>query len=699
MTQIDGSYILGVSEKPQAASRLARALDENNKPALKKIKNVPVYICNNKGKKIVIVPAIGHLFTLSSISKSWNYPVLDYQWVPSHEVDSKSRTKNFVDTFKLLAKNAEKVIIMTDYDREGEVIGFLILKYLLGKDQAERMKFSTLTSRDILKAYTERSEKLDIGFLNSGLLRHYVDWLFGINYSRALSLALKRVSNRFKTISIGRVQGPTLGAVVNLENEISMFVPIPFWIIESEVLINKKKFIAFYEIPKLEKEKDAQKIVDDCKDLVGIVTDISEVDEKKYSFPPFNLGDLQRESYKHFKLSPSKTLEIAESLYLKALISYPRTDSQKLPMTLGHKSILTKLGNQTSYATFSDEILKQKKFKPREGRKTDAAHPAIHPTGNPPSSLNTNEKKLYDLIVKRYLALFGKPALISNKKVEITVNKHKFEVRGSKVIDEGWIRYYKPYFSLSESEIPDISLNDQVSFTYIRSKEDFSSPPRRYNESTLLNKMEKEKIGTKATRAGIIETLFNRGYIEGSMIKPTPLGEAVVDVLSSYYPILIKSEMTRELEDTMEEVQEKKTDIDDLLISIKQNLKDLLILFHKHEADIGLSLYQNLLNLEKEDPQIIGKCPGCKVGDLRIIKSKKTGKRFIACSSYFDKNIKCSVTYPLPSYGTIKPTNQKCQFDGLPLIEWRTGRTKKLTCISMDCPSKKKDNSKGAKKK
>ncbi|MCK5409518.1 MAG: DNA topoisomerase I, partial [Candidatus Heimdallarchaeota archaeon] len=604
---------------------------------------------------------------------------------------------NFVDTFKSLSKAASEVIVMTDYDREGEVIGFLILKYLLGKNEAERMKFSTLTTRDINEAYSKRSKQLDVGFLNSGLLRHYVDWLYGINYSRALSLALKRVSNRFKTISIGRVQGPTLGAVVNLENEINIFVPIPFWTIESEANISKKKFKAYYEKVQLEREKEANKVVKDCQNLVGIVTDISEEQKPMYSFPPFNLGDLQRGAYRHFKYSPSKTLKIAESLYLKATISYPRTDSQKLPMTLGHKTILSKIGKQTIFSSFVTEILNRKKFKPREGKRTDAAHPAIHPTGNPPDALNSEEKKLYDLIVKRYLALFGKPALISNKKIEITVNDHKFEVRGSKIIEEGWIKYYKPYFYMNESSIPDIELKSQVNFSFIESKEDFSSPPRRFNETTLLNQMEQEKIGTKATRAGIIETLFDRGYVEGSEINPTPLGIAVVDVLTSHYPVLIKSDMTRELETTMEEVQEKQSNIDEILISIKRDLRDSLKIFHENETDIGISLYQNLLNIEKKDPVLIGKCLECKIGDLRIIKSKKSGKRFIACSSYFDKAINCTVTFPLPNYGTIKPTDKKCPFDGLPMVEWRTGRNKRVMCVSMECPSKA--NIKGEKKK
>jgi DNA topoisomerase-1 len=424
---------------------------------------------------------------------------------------------------------------------------------------------------------------------------------------------------------------------------------------------------------------------------VGIVKDIIKEKKSRYPFPPFNLGDLQREAYIHFKFSPHKTLEIAEKLYLSALISYPRTDSQKLPMTLGHKSILAKLENQSNYRDHANEIITLKKFKPSEGKKTDAAHPAIHPTGNKPDkTLSSAEKKLYDLIVKRYLSLFGKPALLSNQIIIIEINNHKFEVKGSEILDEGWIKYYKPYYFLREQILPEIDIENKVNFNFINAKEHFTSPPNRYNESTLLRKMEDEKIGTKATRAGIIQTLFNRGYIEGAVINATPLGLAVVNVLQEQYPVLVKSEMTRNLEEIMESVQDQKKDIDKIVLSIKKELKEMLVSFHAKELEIGASLYKNLKKSEESEVIVLGKCTECKKGDLRIIKSRKTGKRFVACSSYFDKTIKCNVTFPLPGTGNIKATGQKCSFDGLPLIEWRKGRSKQIMCVSLECPSKKK---------
>ncbi len=690
MSSIEAPYTLGIAEKPQAARRIAFALDENNKPENKRLKNVPIYVCKRDGKKIVIAPAVGHLFTLTPIGKTWNYPVLDYEWVPSYVVNKNARTKNFVDVFKSLAKGSDEVILMTDFDREGEVIGYLILKYLIGKNNAERMKFSTLTRRDIVAAFDQREKSLDMGFLNSGLIRHYIDWLYGINYSRALSLAFKRVSGRFKTISIGRVQGPTLGSVVEHDNSIKYFVPTPYWTIESEVVLKNKNFKAMYEKDKLKTQKEAFQVVKNCSSLIGNISDITEEPSYLYPFPPFNLGNLQRDSYRHFKFSPTKTLETAEKLYLKALISYPRTDSQKLPMTLGHKSILTKLSKQQNYSVFASEIIDAKKYKPREGKKIDAAHPAIHPTGNEPNeALPTDEKKLYDLIVKRYLSLFGKRAEFLKRIIQIDVNKHKFEVRGSKIIDEGWIKYYKPYYSISESIVPDVELGSDVMFNYIDSKEHFTSPPYRFNESSLLKYMEDEQIGTKATRAGIIQTLFDRGYVQGKEITPTPLGIAVVDVLEEQYPILVKSEMTRNLEQIMEDVQNKEKDIQSTVFSIKKELKVLLDFFNQKETEIGLALYKNLRLSEKKDVLVLGQCQQCKKGELRIIRSKKSGKRFVACSSYFDKAIVCSATYPVPNTGNIRPTKKVCVHDNLPIIEWQKGRRKISMCISPDCPSKK----------
>ncbi|MHA1686778.1 MAG: DNA topoisomerase I [Candidatus Heimdallarchaeaceae archaeon] len=690
MPTLPKAYILGIAEKPQAARRLAYALDEGRSPSRIKVNNIPVYLCSRNSNKIVIAPALGHLFSLNQVGKTWQYPTLDFEWLPTHLINKKSKTKNFILAFQELAKNAKEIIVMTDFDREGEVIGFLILKLILNRTKCSRMKFSTLTVRDILKAYKNKIQELDEGFLNSGLLRHYVDWLFGINFSRALTLSLLRTSNKFKTISIGRVQGPTLRFVVNRENEINLFVPIPYWKVFGKIKLKNEEYHKVeYSVNKIEILDDVNSIINDCSKHQGQVKNILEKEEIVNPFPPFNLSDLQREAYKIFKFSPSKTLEIAEKLYLNALISYPRTDSQKLPMSLGHKSILSKLSEQSVYTTFVNEIMMRQKYKPYEGKKDDAAHPAIHPTGNnPPSTITKQEMQLYDLIVRRYLSVFGEKAKRHIVNIEISVGSHVFITSGYSVVHKGWTKYYAPYFTLQERDVPNLKIGDIVYFEDVYSIQYYTQPPNRYNEATLLKKMEDEKLGTKATRATIIKTLFDRGYIQGKIITPTLLGKAVIRVLEEHYPTLVYPEMTRYLEDLMNKITNKKVNIDDILLQIKFQLKKLLIEFHKKEAQVGISLYEKIVQERKEQVLELGKCPKCGKGILRVVRSKKSGKRFVACSSYNDPNIKCDLTFPLPNSGKLYVTKKKCPHDNLPILEWEFKNRIRHICINPDCKSR-----------
>ncbi len=694
MSDLPSSYILGIAEKPTAAKRIAKGLSEKGSITTHKLSNVSVYEFEKDGKTFLIAPAIGHIFTLSMIGHSWNYPALDFEWVPSYFFEEKERTRAFIDVFSILASGASSVIIMTDYDREGEVIGYLILHYLLWQTTAERMKFSTLTKRDLLKSYDNRALKLDLGLLDAGLLRHYVDFLYGINYTRALTLALLQSSGRFQTISIGRVQGPTLSFVVERENQIETFIPVPYWVIDSEVLINGKNYTAYYEKEKIANRSSANNIVESCINEKLTFVSYNEEEKKIFPFAPFNLSELQKECFRFFNYSPTKTLETAEKLYLKALISYPRTDSQKLPMTLGHKSIIQKLGKIATYTDFSNTILKAKKFKPFEGKKTDPAHPAIHPTGNKiDNSVSVEEQKIYDLIARRYLSTFGSPAIQLMKSLSFTIKEHNFFVNGSVLLFEGWIEFYKPYFQTKDYDIPKISADSEVSFSNLELKEKFTSAPVRFNESSLLQEMEKEKIGTKATRANIISTLFKRGYIDGYEIKPTELGRTVVDVLKEHYPLLIRTQMTSNLETKLDSLEQGKKALNPELLNIKKELLQNLIEFQQKENEIGLALFENIGKKTIEPPQIIGNCVECKNGQLRIITSRKTRKKFIACTNYDKSQIKCSATYPLPTYKRkLIETDQICPFDKLPLLEIVSGKEKTLVCISPDCQSKKGEN-------
>ena len=225
-------YELIITEKPQAAAKIADALDDKHSP--KKLNNAGIsyYEVTKDKKKIYVGCAVGHLFTLKQIksngSNSASLPIFDIQWVPSFISRKGDFTKKYYDTLLKLAKNSSSLTVATDYDIEGEVIGLNIVKHLAGQQDASRMKFSTLTTNELIEAYNAKMPNINWGQALAGESRHYLDWYYGINLSRALMNAIK-TTGRFKIMSIGRVQGPALKLIVDKEKEINKFVSTPYW--------------------------------------------------------------------------------------------------------------------------------------------------------------------------------------------------------------------------------------------------------------------------------------------------------------------------------------------------------------------------------------------------------------------------------------------------------------------------------------
>ena len=203
------SYTLIVAEKPAAAEKIAYALGK--KVSEKKVGKVRYYETSVNGDELVVAPAVGHLFGLAPKEKARKYPIFDLEWKPLYLTNKKADfSKAYADNIEKLAKKADKFIIATDYDNEGEVIGLNILRFLCKKDDAKRMKFSTLTASDLREAYDNILPSLAWGQAEAGEARHYLDWIWGINLSQAAMQALLKVSKFRKILSIGRVQGPSL---------------------------------------------------------------------------------------------------------------------------------------------------------------------------------------------------------------------------------------------------------------------------------------------------------------------------------------------------------------------------------------------------------------------------------------------------------------------------------------------------------
>jgi DNA topoisomerase-1 len=685
-------YTLIITEKPDAAYRIATALDTEGKPQKLSQNGVPYYRAKRNGE-VVIVPAIGHLYTIASKQKAnRDYPIFDYQWVPRYQAErGATRIRTWLKVIAKLAENAEAFVDGCDFDIEGSIIGYTILKYACGEKQqaAKRMKYSTLTEEELQESWGNLLPKLDFALIEAGLTRHEIDWLYGINLSRALTQAAKASSGQYATISTGRVQGPTLRFLEAREKEIQSFVPTPFWRLTAKISLNGS-FIEVTYRGTLETLAEATVLRDTCKTKQGIIEKVETSDFAVNPPVPFDLGVLQSEAYKLFHYTPMRTSNILQRLYLAALISYPRTSSQKLPPSIGYKAILRKLGKAPNYAKHTTELLSKPALTPNEGKKTDPAHPAVYPTGKlPQKPLDTAERNLYDLVVKRFLAVFGEPALRRSVDVTISLRGIPFCFSAACTLDEGWFRFYKPYLQVRDDVLPPLAEGQPIEVKGVTLKQHFTSPPPRYNPRSLLQKMEKEEIGTKATRAATIQILQERKYLTGTeSLGVSDLGFEVTEVLQTYCPTVVSPEMTRALEEQMDAIQQGRETKQNVLQNAKETLKTVTAQLKEKEAEVGALLSQ-AVQKSRLDARTIGACPKCGSGKLVVLHSKKTGKRFVGCTGYFEG--KCNLTYPLPQAGTVKPLGRTCKSCGSPVVGvYGGGRMPWRLCLNPQCALKTK---------
>lgn len=584
---------LVITEKPSSARRIASALDENGKPNRARYGKVSFYVSYRDGMELVVVSAVGHLYTIVQKRGGWTYPVYDIKWVPSHMADKRaSYTKPYLDAIINLSNDIDEVVSACDYDQEGSLIAFNIIKHGLGEaalGKSKRMLFNTLTEDELVRSWENR-QTLDYPVIAAGKVRHEADWLYGINLSRALTLTAKRRLDYKKTLSTGRVQGPTLRFVYDLESRINSFVPIPYWKVSAETIIDELTYPLEYEKPRLERDVHAKTVAEDCRGKEGTIKGIEGKEERTQPPAPFNLGDLQQEAYRVFKYNPSATLKIAEKLYLSALISYPRTSSQRIPATIDIKEILGKLGESMRYEGDVSVLIADKRFKPRQGKKDDPAHPAIHPTGNKPGRLKPEELNVYDLIVRRFLASLGKPSVRARSTVDIDVNGHTFYLKGDHIIEPGWTVFYRPYFKSKDIPLPEVKVDMMLPITKLSTRRHYTKPPARFTASSLVRKMEDEGIGTKATRSNIIDTLRRRGYIRGQKVAITGLGSNVIEALAEYSPDIIDVKLTKTLEAQLDRIESGKGSAEKVIEETISRLDAILKRFKEKEAEIGASL-------------------------------------------------------------------------------------------------------------
>jgi len=715
-----------ICEKPDAAKKIAFALADDKVKQIKTESGIVYFSFKRDGKELMTVPAVGHVFMLKDVSKlGWTYPIFDVDWAPVYEINKKAmHTKKYIQAIEEVVKLGKDFIIATDLDEEGSVIGYNILRFLAKQKDGKRMCFSTLTKPDLVEAYKNLLPHLDFGRIESGLTRHELDFLWGVNVSRALTLSIKNAGKKlsYYVISAGRVQTPMLYFLIKREKEINKFVSTPFWELEAD-LITTPAVTCYHSKGRFLDEKIVKDMLKKCADEPAIVDKTETKNVEKNPPTPFDLTSLQTEAYRYFGYSPKRTVAIAQNLYTAGYISYPRTSSQKLPPQIGYHDILKNLGKIKAYEKFCKELLSEKELKPNEGTKTDAAHPAVYPTSETPDvkKLNTEEKKLYDLIARRFLATFGKPAKRESTQILFAISDEIFKATGSKTLEPNWMEYYGPYAKLEEVELPQLRSGDKIDVKDLRKLDKETQPPARYSQGSIVKELEKQNLGTKTTRATILQTLYDRGYISGKSIEVTKLGMQVGETLANYVPELVSEKLTRSFEKDMEKVGKEEVKRENVIKKARIVIKKVSKEFHENESKVGIALEKAIIEM-KNQQQMLGKCPNCKEGNLKVLFSPFTKKRFVGCSSYnrcakcgFTKtackckclicggekgkckcswkekvwNPSCGTGYPLPRFGFIESSEKVCDECKSPIIKViRKGARPFTMCLDPKCKTK-----------
>ncbi len=537
--------ILIIAEKAKAGRRIAEVLSGGRYRALRAGKHV-MYTFNLNGKEYVVFPLRGHVIDVDFPKEFSRWSLKRLKDLVNAPIIQKVTLWNVINLLKSLKNRVEAVIIATDADREGEAIGLEVVEYLFRDKPVARAWFSSLTPREIKKAFSNLIPPKR-SLAEAAFTRRDVDLLWGAVLTRALSLTSGRRGKDF--LSVGRVQTPTLALVVEREREIRNFKPETYFLLKA--LFEKETPFWGTHPRKLKEEREAKELLEKVKNGMGVVRSFKKEEKKIHRPVPFDTTTFLSEANKILGIPPKEALDIAEDLYTSGLISYPRTDNQTYPPDLPFAEILSKLSRIPSYRPFTSRI--SPPFRPSRGRKTED-HPPIHPVDVPASPLPEKHAKIYDLIVRRFLATLLPEAVVEEKKGIIEVNGVPFEVKGKVLVFPGWMEVYP--VSIEEVRVPDLVVGEEIPVKKVQLEKKKTKPPSRYSPGELVKRMESLGLGTKATRAEIIAKLYRRGYITGrKRIRPTPLGELVYDLLKEIAPETLSPELTARLEEDMNHIE------------------------------------------------------------------------------------------------------------------------------------------------
>ena len=672
-----------ISEKNHAALRIALILS-NNTMKRRTVSGTQVFSFDKGGDEYLVMGLRGHIIELDYPKEYNNWDAVSPKQLvyakPEKRVDQTAR--HLMKALKELASAVDEIIVATDYDREGELIGVEALAEVEHKAKLKRAKFSALTKGEIERAFSELGE-IDYKLAYAAETRQLIDLAWGASLTRFISLASGQLGKDF--LSVGRVQTPTLAIIVAREKAIKEFVPVPYWNV-SAALKKEQQFQAAHAHGRFDVKDEAHAAVTNAKKAAKAKV-VSAKEEEKDEWPPspFSTTLFLMEATK-LGIAAATAMKIAEDLYTNGYISYPRTDNTVYPPSLSLKHILEKLRG-SAFSAEAEEVLAQESIRPSRGKKSTTDHPPIHPVeGATKGELKGQKWDIYELVTRRFLATVAPPCKSKSMTVELDIGGEPFTAEGYNILFPGWRKYY-PYYRAQEVTIPKLAVGDEADVEAIHSTEKKTQPPPRFSQGTLIQEMERLGLGTKSTRHEAIQKLYDRRFAEGARIEPTESGIAVISALEDHAKLhheykITDAKMTAHLEGEMDLIAQGEREQADVVQESQDMLDDILDVLERNKKEIGDDIRGAI-----RKQHTLGACPKCGKGEMLQIRTK-TGGNFAGCSGYPE----CRNTYPLPTGMLILPAGEKCDTCGAPKIKMITkGQAPTITCIDPKCPGSQKE--------
>ena len=596
---------------------------------------------------------------------------------------------DLIKELKKEVKNADRIYLATDPDREGEAIAWhLITALAIPPEKANRVTFNSVT-KAVVKEGIKHPRQIDMDIVNAQQARRILDRIVGYKLSPFLWKTVK------SGLSAGRVQSVSTKIIVDRENEIRAFVPEEYWTIEAVLITKdgKKVKTKLYGLASdgnklsIGNEEEAKKVFDAVNGKDFAVSDIKLGKKLKnpsppHPAPPFTTSTLQQEASRKLNYQSQRTMKIAQELYegmnlgsefggVQGLITYMRTDSMRISDEArdAAKTFITEKYGEEYYPK-TPRVYKSK------GNNVQDAHEAIRPSNlnlEPAAikkALTTEQYKLYKLIWDRFIASQMQSAELSTVQTDFNCEGYIFRTSGYTVKFPGYMALYEESTDDKNTDdenvkLPEMKVGDTLSSESIAPVQHFTEPPARYNDATLVKYLEEKGIGRPSTYATIITTIISRGYVkrEGKQLVPTPLGEVTTELMCENFPDIVDCKFTAYMESQLDDIESGKTTMLDVISGFYKNFSVELEAAFKNVADRDIEL-------PVEETDII--CENC--GSRMIVKNGRFGK-FAACPN----SPACKNTKPLAKTGEglvekkAEKTDMKCELCGADMI-LRTGR-------------------------